>query len=64
MENLISAGKVHFKDINYSLFWDASNGEIWFSQDNGHVKFQVAYLSSPTKEMVAETFIDYLKSQE
>ena len=64
MENLISAGKVQFKEIRYFLFWDSSNGEIWFSQDNSLVKFQVAHLSSPSKEMVPEIFVEHLKSQE
>jgi hypothetical protein len=64
MENLILAGNIRYKGSNYSLYWDPSDGEIWFSQDNEHSRYQIAHLSAPSKEMVAEIFINFLKSQE
>ena len=64
MNSFKSAGTLQYRGILYRLFWDPSNGEIWYSEGNSKAKFQIANISATTKKDVPKVFLKYLKSQD
>ena len=64
MSNLKPAGSAYFNGVSYRLYWDPTNGEIWFTEENSTVRFQMAHIASATKANVENVFLEYLKSQE